>query len=124
MLSARKGRDDVVHADLPRPNSQGRNLDHNVGPRTADVLGRRSANPAAAGFQGGGARVSEPQGLPQVDPLSAFHGPVPAGEDSHDRGIKAVDLLEFRSTFQKESRELPADVAETSQQDPTAHRRI
>src|SRR5947208_863838 len=63
MLAAREGRDDVVHADLPRDNPQGRDLDHDVGPCAADVLGRRSTNAAAAGFQGG-ARVRQPERLP------------------------------------------------------------
>src|SRR5437660_1043548 len=60
MLAAREGRDDVVHADLPRDNPQGRDLDHDVGPCAADVLGRRSTNARAAGIQGG-ARVRQPQ---------------------------------------------------------------
>src|SRR3989442_8492418 len=49
---------------------------------------------------------------------------MPSGDDSDDRGFEAVDLREFRSTFQEEARKLPADVAETDEEDPTAHRRI
>src|SRR3989440_2271235 len=63
MLAAREGRDDVVHADLPRADPQGRDLDHDVGPCPTDVLGRPSVDPAATGLQGG-ARVREPQRLP------------------------------------------------------------
>src|SRR5436853_288132 len=63
MLAAREGRDDVVHADLPRGDPQGRDLDHNVGPCAANALGRPSVDPAAAGLQGS-ARVREPQRLP------------------------------------------------------------
>src|SRR5438876_4870312 len=63
VLAARDGRDDVVHADLPRGDPQGRDLDHDVGPCAADVLGRPSVDPAATRFQGS-ARVREPQSLP------------------------------------------------------------
>src|SRR5437016_9132598 len=49
---------------------------------------------------------------------------MPAREDGDDRGINPVDLREIRPTFQEESRELPADIAETDEEDPTAHRRI
>src|SRR5438445_13166341 len=47
-----------------------------------------------------------------------------AGDDPDDRGFEAMDFREFRSTFQEESRKLPADVADTDEEDPTAHRRI
>src|SRR5438552_3930396 len=46
MLATREGRDDVVHADLPRGDPQGRDLDHDVGPGAADVFGRPSVDPA------------------------------------------------------------------------------
>src|SRR3989440_8986237 len=49
---------------------------------------------------------------------------MPSGDDPDDGGIEAMDLREFRPMFQEESRELPADVAETDEEDPTAHRRI
>src|SRR5438132_10479425 len=47
-----------------------------------------------------------------------------AGDDPDDRGFEAMDLREFRPTLQEESRKLPADVAETDEEDPTAYRRI
>src|SRR5438552_7926841 len=47
-----------------------------------------------------------------------------AGDNPDDRSIEAMDLREFRPTFQDESRKLTADVAETDEEDPTAHRRI
>src|SRR5439155_6406365 len=49
---------------------------------------------------------------------------MPAREDGDDRGINPVDIREFRPPFQTHSSELPADVAETGEEDPTAHRRI
>src|SRR2546430_13508976 len=49
---------------------------------------------------------------------------MPSREDGDDRGIEAVDFREFRPTFQNQASELPADVAETGEEDPTAHRRI
>src|SRR5205809_6946761 len=47
-----------------------------------------------------------------------------AGDDPDDRGIEAMDLREFRPTFQEEPRKLPANIAETDEENPTAHRRI
>src|SRR5438093_8851104 len=107
MLATREARDDVVPADLPRGDPQGRDLDHDVGPGAADVLGRPSVDPAATGLQGG-ARVREPQRLPQVDPSCAFHAPMSAGDDPNDRGIEARDLRELRPTSQSEPRTPPA----------------
>src|SRR6266566_7780601 len=49
---------------------------------------------------------------------------MPAREDGDDSGINPVDLREFRPPFQNHSSELPADIAETGEEDPTAHRRI
>src|SRR5256885_14829717 len=49
---------------------------------------------------------------------------MPSSDDPDDRGFEAVDLREFRSTFQEEARKLPADVAKTDEENPTAHRRI